>query len=59
VAAVDAGTRLHVCLTFGLFEAGVPILGLLLGQGLAHTFGDAAHRIGAALLIATGSAGPW
>jgi len=37
----------------------VPILGLLLGHGLARTFGDAAHRIGAALLMATGSAGPW
>jgi putative Mn2+ efflux pump MntP len=39
---------------FGLFETGMPILGLLLGHSLAHTLGDAAHWIGAALLIATG-----
>ncbi|MBO0814937.1 MAG: manganese efflux pump [Actinobacteria bacterium] len=39
---------------FGLFETGMPILGLLLGHGLAHTLGHAAHWIGAALLIATG-----
>jgi len=54
VAGVDAGTRLRVGLIFGLFEAGMPLLGLLLGHSLAHTLGDAAHWIGAALLIATG-----
>jgi manganese efflux pump family protein len=55
VAGVDAGTRLRVGLIFGLFEAGMPLLGLLLGHSLAHTLGAAAHWIGAALLIATGS----
>ena len=54
VAGVDAGTRLRVGLIFGLFEAGMPLLGLLLGHSLARTLGDAAHWIGAALLIATG-----
>jgi manganese efflux pump family protein len=54
VAGVDAGTRLRVGLIFGLFEAGMPLLGLLLGDSLAGTLGDAAHWIGAALLIATG-----
>ena len=54
VAGVDAGTRLRVGLIFGLFEAGMPLLGLLLGHSLAHTLGAAAHWIGAALLIATG-----
>jgi manganese efflux pump family protein len=39
---------------FGLFEAGMPLLGLLLGHGLAGTLGHAARWIGAALLIATG-----
>jgi putative Mn2+ efflux pump MntP len=38
----------------GLFEAGLPLLGLLLGHGLAGTLGHAARWIGAALLIATG-----
>jgi putative Mn2+ efflux pump MntP len=55
VAGVDAGTRLRVGLIFGVFEAGMPLLGLLLGHSLARTLGDAAHWIGAALLIATGS----
>ena len=54
VAGVDAGTRLRVGLIFGIFEAGMPILGLLLGHSLAHALGSAAHWIGAALLIATG-----
>jgi len=35
---------------FGLFEAGMP----LLGHGLAGTLGHAARWIGATLLIATG-----
>jgi putative Mn2+ efflux pump MntP len=54
VAGVDAQTRPRVGVIFGLFETGMPILGLLLGRSLAHILGDAAHWIGAALLIATG-----
>ena len=54
VAGTTPGTRLRVGLVFGLFEVGMPLLGLLLGQGLAGTLGHAAHWIGAALLIATG-----
>jgi putative Mn2+ efflux pump MntP len=54
VTGVDARTRLRVGLAFGLFEAGMPLLGLLLGHGLAGAFGHAARWIGAALLIATG-----
>ena len=54
VAGVDARTRLRVGLIFGVFEAGMPILGLVLGHSLARTLGHAAHWIGAALLIATG-----
>ena len=54
VSGVDGRTRLRVGVTFGLFEAGMPIVGLLLGRGLADTLGHAAHWIGAALLVATG-----
>ena len=54
VTGVDARTRLRVGLIFGLFETAMPILGLLLGHTLAHTLGQAAHWIGATLLIATG-----
>ena len=55
VSGVGARTRLRVGVIFGLFEAGMPILGLLLGNSLARTLGDAAHWIGAGLLIATGA----
>jgi putative Mn2+ efflux pump MntP len=57
VTGVDADTRLRVGLIFGIFEAGMPILGLLLGRSLAHELGSAARWIGAALLIATGGYG--
>ena len=39
VAGVDAGTRLRVGLIFGIFETGMPLLGLVLGRGLAHALG--------------------
>jgi manganese efflux pump family protein len=55
VAGVDARTRLRVGVIFGLFETSMPILGLVLGRGLAMTLGHAAHWIGAALLIGTGA----
>ena len=54
VSGVDARIRLWVGVIFGLFEAGMPIAGLLLGRSLANTLDHAAHWIGAALLIATG-----
>src|SRR6516225_1665558 len=54
VSGIDAWTRLRVGVIFGLFETGMPILGLVLGRSLATTLGHAAHWIGAALLIATG-----
>jgi len=54
VAGTDARTRVRVGLVFGLFEAGMPLVGLLLGHGLAHALGQVAHAIGGGLLIATG-----
>lgn len=53
----NARTRLHVAVIFGLFEGGMPALGLLLGRSLAGTLGHAAHWAGAGLLIATGGYG--
>jgi putative Mn2+ efflux pump MntP len=50
----DRRTRLRVAVVFGLFEGGMPVLGLLLGRGLAAPLGQAAHWAGAALLIAAG-----
>ena len=54
VTGIDARTRLRVGLVFGLFETGMPILGLVLGRGLARALGHEARWISAALLIATG-----
>ena len=54
VGGVDGGTRLRVGLVFGVFEAGMPAIGLLIGRGLATTAGQAARWPGAALLVAAG-----
>ena len=54
IAGVDRQVRARVALAFGLFEAGMPILGLLLGRGVVHALGSRTHIIGGALLIATG-----
>lgn len=55
ISGADARTRWRVGVVFGLFETGMPIVGLLLGRGLAGSLGGATHWIGAGLLIATGS----
>ena len=55
VTGVDVRTRARVGVVFGIFEAGMPILGLALGHSLASTLGHAAHWVGAGLLVATGA----
>jgi len=54
LSGIDARTRLRVGLAFGLFEAAMPIIGLLLGQAVAGYLGHFAKYIGAALLVLTG-----
>ena len=54
VTGIGARTRLRVGLIFGIFETAMPIIGLLLGHGLAAALGHDARWIGAGLLIATG-----
>ncbi len=54
VGGVRAGTRVRVAVVFGLFEAGMPVLGLLLGHGLADSLGQVARWLGGAVLIAVG-----
>ncbi|MGI9006197.1 MAG: manganese efflux pump MntP [Streptosporangiaceae bacterium] len=51
---VDRATRLRVGIIFGLFEAGMPIAGLLLGHGVASAIGRSAHWLAAGLLVAVG-----
>lgn len=55
VAGVDRRLRLRIAVVFGVFEAGMPVLGLLIGRGLAGTLGAAAHIVGGVLLIAAGA----
>ena len=54
VGGVRAATRVRVAVVFGLFEAGMPVLGLLLGHGLADSLGQMARWLGGAVLIAVG-----
>ena len=51
---VTARTRVRVALTFGIFEAGMPIVGLVVGAGVASGIGHLARWIGAAVLIGIG-----
>jgi manganese efflux pump family protein len=54
VAGVDARARLLVGLVFGVFEAGMPVVGLLAGHALATALGHATRWAGGGLLVATG-----
>ena len=60
-AAIGIGVRgvrgramVRIAVVFGVFEAGMPVLGLALGRGLATDLGRAAHWLGGAALIAVG-----
>ncbi len=52
---VTAATRLRVALVFGAFETGMPIVGLVIGAGVATGIGHLARWIGAGLLIVVGA----
>jgi putative Mn2+ efflux pump MntP len=55
LSGIDHRLRIRIALIFGLFEAAMPLIGLLAGRSLAHTLGSSAHIIGGILLIATGA----
>lgn len=55
LSGVDRATRTRTALAFGLFEAGMPVLGLLIGRQLSHALGGAADTVGGLLLIAVGA----
>jgi putative Mn2+ efflux pump MntP len=46
------GHQLRTALTFGLFEALMPILGLLIGAGLSQLIGNLAKYVGIGVLVA-------
>jgi putative Mn2+ efflux pump MntP len=54
---VTMAMRVRVLLTFGLFEAAMPIIGLLIGHDLASDIGREARLMGALLLGAVGAYG--
>jgi manganese efflux pump family protein len=54
LAGVDGRTRLRVGVVFGVFEAGMPIVGLLIGAAAAASLGHASRWLAAGLLIAVG-----
>jgi putative Mn2+ efflux pump MntP len=57
ISGADTRARVRVGLVFGLFETGMPILGLALGRSVASALGSDTRWIGASLLIATGAYG--
>ena len=54
---IGGAARLRIALVFGVFEAGMPVLGLVLGHGLADSIGETARWLGGAALIGFGVAG--
>jgi putative Mn2+ efflux pump MntP len=54
VSGVSRSVRIRVAVVFGLFEAGMPVVGLVVGQSLAADLGQAARWLGAGVLIAVG-----
>jgi putative Mn2+ efflux pump MntP len=42
LSGVDRATRTRTAVAFGLFEAGMPVIGLLIGRQLSHALGSAA-----------------
>ena len=51
---VTARTRIRVAVVFGVFEAGMPIVGLVAGAGVAGAIGHTARWISAVVLIGIG-----
>ena len=54
VSGVDARFRLRLALVFGIFEAAMPIIGLVIGRSAANALGTAAPALAGALIGAMG-----
>lgn len=59
LSGVDARMRIRVGVAFGLFEAVMPVVGLAIGDSLAHQLGAWGRYVGAALLVLTGGYTIW
>jgi putative Mn2+ efflux pump MntP len=55
VSGVSRNVRVRVAVVFGVFEAGMPVVGLVLGQSLASDLGHAARGLGGTALIVVGA----
>jgi putative Mn2+ efflux pump MntP len=55
LGGVSQSLRMRVALTFGLFETGMPIIGLLIGNQIAGELGGKANIVGGLLLGLTGA----
>jgi putative Mn2+ efflux pump MntP len=55
VSGVNRRLRLQVALIFGVFEAAMPVVGLLLGHSLARDLGSTTRFIGGGLLVLAGA----
>jgi manganese efflux pump family protein len=54
IAGVDRRTRLLVAASFGVFEAGLPLVGLAIGNHIAGPLGSTGRYLGGTLLVAAG-----
>jgi putative Mn2+ efflux pump MntP len=59
LSGISIRTRIRVGVAFGLFEALMPILGLLLGQAVAGFFGEYGKYAGGVILVVTGAYTIW
>lgn len=59
LSGINVRTRIRVGVAFGLFEALMPIIGLLLGQAVAGFFGEFGKYVGGAILVLTGAYTIW
>ena len=57
VSGVRGRDRVRIAVVFGVFEAGMPVLGVVLGRGLASSLGHVAHWLGGAALVIIGVTG--
>jgi len=58
-SGADWATRLRVGVIFGVLEAGMPIVGLLVGHSVADAVGRQTRWLAAALLVAVGGYAIW
>ncbi len=59
VSGVRPAVRVRVALVFGLFEAGMPVLGVLAGHTASAALGGAARLTGGILIAAVGAYQAW